>query len=575
VLAETSQNPTPAIDGVDVIRLSASGGVGAFTVSATGLRPDRSYSFRGYAINAAGPAYSAVATFVTLAPVGIAVSTSPAETAAGATLAPALVARLVDREGESVTGATARLRASLASHPGASTLTGTTTVTTSAGVATFGPLSLTQAGTGYTFSISDDQPATTFTARSAAASSQWQSVTHGTGRYVAVASSGTTRVMRSVDGRTWTGVTEGVPSSAWTSVTFGNGLYVAVALSGTTRVMTSPNGLTWTGRTIEPAELRSVTYGAGLFVAVASGGTRRVMTSPDGITWTGRVVPSELWQAVTYGGGRFVAVASSGDTPVMSSTDGLSWTAHVAPGSSNWSSVTHGAGVFVAVSDGGDDQIMTSPDGVVWTVRTAVHSEMWRSVAYGTGVFLAVSLNGSPRAMTSVDGVTWSATTFEEDSRWHGVSYGGGQFVAVASQGASRVMTSSAFEAVAVPAFTVVAAAPARLPVSAGPVPGASGAVMSTVPVIRIKDTYGNLTSSTATVTVSISSGAGGFLEGSSSVAAVGGVATFSGLRLHGRVGQSYSLTFSLSGVTSATATGLQVTGPGTSIRLTVQADAS
>jgi uncharacterized repeat protein (TIGR01451 family) len=578
VFAETDANPAPAIGGTGVTRLLSGSGAGVFAVPAAGLLPDRSYSFRGYAINGTGTAYSAAATFRTLAPVGLSVSSSPGDTGAGETLTPALVARLVDSAGETVTGATARVRASLGAHPGASTLTGTTVVTTTAGVATFGPLSLTQAGTGYTFGISDDQPATTFTARTAPGlSSLWQSVTHGSGGYVAVAGSGTPRVMRSVDGRAWTGVTDGVPASGWTSVTFGNGLYVAVASSGTTRIMTSTNGVTWTGGTIESVELRSVTYGAGMFVAVASSGARRVMTSPDGLTWTGRVVPSASWQAVAYGGGRFVAVASSGSDPVMTSTvmtstDGITWTAQMAPNTSTWTSVAYGAGVFVAVSVGGDDQLMTSPDGVAWTVRAAVHTDEWRSVAYGAGTFVAVSSNGSPRAMTSVDGLTWSATDFTEDSQWQSVTAGGGQFVAVASMssGANRVMTSSAFETVSAPMFSVVAGAPSRLTVSTTPVAGASGAVMPTVPVVRIEDMYGNLTSSTASVTVAVSGGAGGFLEGSGSVAAAGGVATFTGLRLHGLVGQSYSLTFSLAGVTSATVTGLQVTGPGVSSKLTV-----
>lgn len=223
---------------------------------------------------------------------------------------------------------------------------------------------------------------------------------------------------------------------------------------------------------------------------------------------------------------------------------------------------------------------MTSPDGITWTARTAARDNEWRSVAYGAGRFLAVSSTGDPtssdsqtRAMISTDGITWVATTFNTDSQWQSVVYGGGQFVAVARVSesvATAVMTSPAFEAVTAPAFSVVAAVPARLTVSNMPAAAASGAVMSAVPVIRIEDTYGNLTSSTATVSVAISGGAGGFLEGNASVVAVGGVATFSGLRVHGRVGQSYTLSFSMTGVTGASVSGLQVTGPGAPTRLVV-----
>ena len=66
----------------------------------------------------------------------------------------------------------------------------------------------------------------------------------------------------------------------WDSVTYGNGLFVAVAYSGTNRVMTSPDGITWTARSAAEANTWfSVTYGNGLFVAVALDGTNRVMTS--------------------------------------------------------------------------------------------------------------------------------------------------------------------------------------------------------------------------------------------------------------------------------------------------------
>jgi hypothetical protein len=49
-----------------VIRLQSAGGVGAFSVTASDLKPDTQYRFRAYAINAAGTRYSPVNTFRTL-----------------------------------------------------------------------------------------------------------------------------------------------------------------------------------------------------------------------------------------------------------------------------------------------------------------------------------------------------------------------------------------------------------------------------------------------------------------------------------------------------------------------------
>ena len=110
-----------------------------------------------------------------------------------------------------------------------------------------------------------------------------------------------------------------VEASTWRSVCYGNGLFVAVASSGTNRLMTSTDGINWTPRTVEASAWVSVCYGNGLFVAVAISGTNRVMTSPDGITWTRRTVEASAWRSVCYGNGLFVAVAYDGTNRVMTS----------------------------------------------------------------------------------------------------------------------------------------------------------------------------------------------------------------------------------------------------------------
>ena len=96
---------------------------------------------------------------------------------------------------------------------------------------------------------------------------------------------------------------------------------MAVAGSGTNRVMTSPDGITWTARTAAEANTwRSVTYGNEQFIAVSEDGTNRVMTSPDGVTWTPQAALGDSkWMGVAYGSGQFVAVARDGAPRVMTS----------------------------------------------------------------------------------------------------------------------------------------------------------------------------------------------------------------------------------------------------------------
>ena len=171
-------------------------------------------------------------------------------------------------------------------------------------------------------------------------------------------------------GVTWT-ARAATEANAWRAVTYGNGLFVAVAATGTNRVMTSPDGATWTARAAPEAnQWRSVTYGDGLFVAVAYDGTNRVMTSPDGITWTARAAAeANMWRSVTYGNGLFVAVANSGTNRVMTSPDGVTWTARAAPEANSWYGVTYGNGLFVAVAYSGTNRVMTS--GALFVAPTA------------------------------------------------------------------------------------------------------------------------------------------------------------------------------------------------------------
>jgi hypothetical protein len=81
----------------------------------------------------------------------------------------------------------------------------------------------------------------------------------------------------------------------------------------------------------------------------------------------------------------------------------------------------------------------------------------------------------------------------------------------------------------------------------------ASGSAFTTQPIITIKDAFGNtVTNSTASVTMTVSSGASTIGTTINTVNAVNGVATFSGVGISGTAGTSYTLTFTSTGMTSA-----------------------
>jgi hypothetical protein len=282
------------------------------------------------------------------------------------------------------------------------------------------------------------------------AGNNWADVTYGNGRFVAVARTGTQRVMYSDDGVNWS--TSSVPVlSSWRGVTYGNGTFVAVADGGTWQVIRSADGINWATSTIPEGNWwQSVAYGAGLFVAVAENGTNRIMTSPDGVTWTARLAPnSNAWTAVTFGSSGFVAVAfGSSANRVMVSATGTSWTAHsILDDDDIWRSITFGNGRYVAVGYFG--QLAWSTNGTSWTQGYSIENTFdqtgvlqdWDTVTFGEGLFVAGSQSGSHAFLTSPDGATW---TPRGGLRFYavGLAYGGGAFVSVAEFGTPAAVRS-------------------------------------------------------------------------------------------------------------------------------------
>ncbi|MGH9260238.1 MAG: beta strand repeat-containing protein, partial [Acidimicrobiales bacterium] len=74
----------------------------------------------------------------------------PTSTTAGASITPAVQVTARDAQGNTATGFTGNVTVAIGTNPGGGTLSGTTTVAASAGVASFANLSINKSGTGYT-----------------------------------------------------------------------------------------------------------------------------------------------------------------------------------------------------------------------------------------------------------------------------------------------------------------------------------------------------------------------------------------------------------------------------------------
>ena len=99
-----------------------------------------------------------------------------------------------------------------------------------------------------------------------------------------------------------------------------------------------------------------------------------------------------------------------------------------------------------------------------------------------------------------------------------------------------------------------------------------NGEALTTQPVIRITDASGNtVTSSTVNVVASIASGTGGTLSGTTTVAAVNGVATFTNLVLSGTPG-NFTLAFTPTSLTAATSNSFALSvGTASKVMVTTQ----
>src|SRR5207253_2048823 len=105
-------------------------------------------------------------------------------------------------------------------------------------------------------------------------------------------------------------------------------------------------------------------------------------------------------------------------------------------------------------------------------------------------------------------------------------------------------------------AFNIRPGAATHLAFTVEPAGGTANAALAPPVQVTAQDAFGNRdTAYTATVTVALAANPGGAtLSGTTSIAAVAGVATYSTLRLD-KVGTGYTLTATASGLTSATST--------------------
>ncbi len=137
-----------------------------------------------------------------------------------------------------------------------------------------------------------------------------------------------------------------------------------------------------------------------------------------------------------------------------------------------------------------------------------------------------------------------------------------------AGTGYALAASATGLSSAASTAFNVTAGTATKLAFSVQPSNTVAGASISPAITVTIEDTNGNtVTSATNSLTLAIGANPGsGSLSGTTTIAAVNGVATFSTLSIN-KAGTGYTLAASATGLTSATSTAFNITG-GTASKL-------
>ena len=529
---------------------------------------------------AASAVFNATATVVT--PTKLVVTRQPASAAAGATLTNVVIAAQ-DANGITSTSFTGAVSIALGANSAGATLSGTTTVNAVAGVATFAGLTLNKAGTGYTLVASSGSltNATSLPFDITAGAPTQSTFTTQPGNAVAGQPLAPAPVVtvRDALGNTVTSFTGTITLDLAPNGT-------GAVLGGTTSVVAVAGAATFSALTINKTGVgyQLVASGPGL-TAGTSAGFNVAPAAPSSLTLvsgggqTGAVstvlaqpvvvVVSDVFGNAIAGQTVAFAVVTGGGTVGTASgaTNALgqlstTWTLGPSGGpqtitasSSGLTALTIGA-TATTVGTGPASLVFASAPvtmtaGVAGQVVVQARDAQNQLVTTFTGnVTLALGANpvgGTLSGTLTVAAVAGVATfpNISVDKASTGYTY-------VATSGS---LTSSPF------AFTVVPAAAASLAFTTQPVATGAGSPISPAAVVTARDAFGNTaTGFTGNVAIAIGANPGtSTLTGTTSVAAVAGVATFSTLSLN-NPGVGYTLVASASGLTGATSAAFDIT---------------
>jgi hypothetical protein len=525
----------------------------------------------------------------------------PATSTAGVTLPPVQVAAQ-DSLGNTVPSFTNPVTLTIGTNPGGGTLAGTTTVAAVAGVATFSTLSIDKSGTGYRLAA---------TSGSLTRTSGAFSITPGDATQLsftvqpATTTAGATispavRVVGLDDfGNTATTFTGTVTVAIGSNPAGGtlSGTQAVAAVSGVAVFSTLSIDKAGSGYTLQVTASGVSAAMSGGFDITASSPTMLVFTAQPSTEAAGapitpaiQVTARDAFGNTATGFLNNVTVAITGGTgtpgAVLSGTRSVGAVAGVAT-FSTLSIDKSGAGYTLTATASGltgaistaftinpgpaarlgftvQPSSMTAGVTIAPAVRVAAQDAFGNTVTtFNSNVTVAIAVNagggtlaGTKTVAASAGVATFSTLSIDKS----GVGY------RLAATATGLAPDTSA-------AFSIAAAAATRLAFTVQPTATIAGDIISPAVRVTAQDNFGNTAPGfIGTVTMAIANNpSGGVLAGTTSMAAVGGVATFSNLNIN-KSGTGYTLRATASGLTQSTSTAFNITaGSATQLAFTVQ----
>src|SRR5205823_1731636 len=578
-------NTATAFTATVTLAIGANPGGGTLSGTAAVAAAGGVATFPGLSINKAGVGYTltASATGVTgttsaafsITPgsaTQLAFSVPPTNTAAGASITPAVQVTALDGQGNTATGFTGNVTMALGANPGSGTLSGTTTVAAVAGVATFPGLSINKVGTGYTLTANSGSlsgtTSTPFNITAGAATQLSFSVQPSN----TVAGAAITPAMQvtALDGQgnTATGFTGNVTMALGANPGSGT-------LSGTTTVAAVAGVATFPGLSINKV-------GTGYTLTANSGSLSGTTSTPFNITagaatqLSFSVQPSNTVAAAAIAPAVQVTALDAEGNTATGFSGNLTAALGTNPGGgplSGTAMVAAVAGVAtfstLSIDKIGTGYALTAAAGGLATVSSAPFS-----IAAGAATHLVVSVQpsnataGAPITpavqVTALDAQGNTATAFTATVTLAiGANPGGGTLSGTAAvaaaggvatfpglsinkAGVGYTLTASATGVTGTTsaAFSITPGSATQLAFSVPPTNTAAGASITPAVQVTALDGQGNTaTGFTGNVTMALGANPGsGTLSGTTTVAVVAGVATFPGLSIN-KVGTGYTLT--------------------------------